>query len=171
MSIFDKKTYNIDTNDSIDIVIENLSSKIEKEKFLQFEDQIDRPFVGKFRGNDFKIKRKINYKNSFNPTIEGKISARSYGTNVKVKICVSPIAQVFMVIWLLLLIAFFGMLLMSSILSRIVLIILPILIIIGLIGLSSNNSYKKESLKSERILNGIVRNGKGFNPNLKLSNE
>lgn len=171
MSVFDTKKYNLDTNDAKDLVVQNLRQKIDKERSFGFESSTDKPFKGTLTDDKFKIQRIVNYRTSFVPVIEGQISRRNYGTNIKVKIYINPIVQVFMAIWILLLVGFVGLILLSSLSNILALIALPVLIIIAIIGLSSGNSIKQEREKSENLLFEIIRNGKIFNPNLKLSND
>lgn len=170
MGLFDTKTYNIDTNDSIDTVFSQLRKNVDKERFFRFDNDYDKPFKGIIIGNKFKIQRLSRFRNSWIPIIEGTISSRSYGTNIKVKMTSHPIVQIFMTIWILLLIGFVFMVLLSSIKSRIALIALPVLIVIGLFGLTSSSDVKKEWMKSENLLVKIIRQGKDFNPDFRNDN-
>jgi hypothetical protein len=171
MSIFDTKTYNIDTNDIKDTVLLNLRRNIDKERIFRFETTTDKPFKGSLQGDKFKVQRITNYRSSFVPMIEGQVSQRSYGTNINLKIYINPIVQVFMAIWILLIIGFIGLILLTSLTNTIALIALPILIVIALIGLSSGDSIKKEREKSEKLLFKIIKSEKPFNPNFKISND
>lgn len=170
MGLFDTKTYNLDTNDSIDIVLSQLRKNVDKERFFRFDNNFEKPFKGTILENKFKIQRLSRYRNSWIPIIEGTISSKSYGTNIKVKMTAHPIVQIFMTIWILLLIGFVFMIFISSIKSSIALIGLPVLIVIGLFGLTSSSDIKKEWMKSESLLIKIIRQGKDFNPNFKIDN-
>lgn len=171
MSVFDAKTYNIDTNDTKDTVLQNLRRNIDKERIFRFETSTDKPFKGSLEGDRFKIQRITNYRSSFVPFIDGQISQRSYGTNIKVKIYINPFVQIFMAIWILLLVGFVGMIILTSLSNMIALIAIPALIIIALIGISSGDGIRKEREKSENLLYNIINSSKAFDPVYKIPSD
>ena len=64
-----------------------------------------RPFLGTVEGRSFRIRRDIQYRNSFLPIIRGSITATSNGSRVSVLMFMHPVVLLFMLGWFGLLIS------------------------------------------------------------------
>ena len=169
MSLFDAKKYNLDTNDPIEVVLSRLKANVDRDRIVRVESKQDKSFHGTISSDGFKIRKIVNYRSSYVPTIEGKLIKRTYGTNVRLKVYAHPIVLLFMIIWFSLLVGFIIMTLLSTFSNTTALIVIPFLLIFGLVGISSASSgYKKEWKKSEDLLYKIIKNEKSFNPDLKI---
>lgn len=67
---------------------------------LRWSSSHSKPYEGKFDGNTFKVSRIINYKNSFIPVIEGRISTFLNTTEIHIKMRLHTFVKVFTIIWL-----------------------------------------------------------------------
>ena len=72
-----------------------------------FNNDFVKPYYGYIEANCFKICRRINYKNSFNPIIEGKIEDTNLGSIVRLKIRPRTFTTVFMTFWCITISLFF----------------------------------------------------------------
>ena len=84
-----------------DEVLRRLSEVVEPKQWFRF------PFFGKHRpyegvvsANGFRISRVIDYRNSFLPMIDGRVSPDAHGTVVDVSLSLHPFTSVFMAVWL-----------------------------------------------------------------------
>jgi hypothetical protein len=57
-------------------------------------------FDGFLENYQFKFNRKINYRNSFLPTISGSINSDLMGSRVVAKMRLAPVVSIFSIIWL-----------------------------------------------------------------------
>lgn len=64
------------------------------------EDFSPRPFAGEVEDDSFRIRRRIRYRNSFLPRIEGHMASASGGTRVDVAMSMHPLVLVFTLFWL-----------------------------------------------------------------------
>lgn len=159
MLLFEKKTYNIDIDESSDILITRLKENIHKSTFGEFDNKDQNQFEGSLRQDFFKVMRNTKYRKSYIPIIKGKISNQSYGTNVKLTIHAQPFTIVFYLIWMTLVIGFITMFLFTSLLNSMTLIAIPVLIIIIIVAnISLNSGYTKEFEKSIRLIIDIIKN-------------
>jgi len=82
-------------------VIKRLSDNLEPRKIFSFGFNRDRKkYEGNIERNKFNINRVIYYKNSFRPTITGKLSEDETGTTIKVKMRLHIFVGIFMTVWL-----------------------------------------------------------------------
>ncbi len=58
------------------------------------------PFIGTVQDDSFKMRRDIRYRNSFLPTIRGRLISIPTGTRVQVTMFLHPLVAAFMVVWL-----------------------------------------------------------------------
>jgi len=58
------------------------------------------PFIGSVQDTTFKLRRNIDYRNSFLPSISGRIVSLPKGTRVTVAMSFHPAASIFMIFWL-----------------------------------------------------------------------
>ncbi|MFN7044626.1 MAG: hypothetical protein ACK4M1_05465 [Flavobacterium sp.] len=58
-----------------------------------------KPYVGVIQNDSFKIRRVIDYRNSFLPQINGEISEDVNGTKIKVEMKLISFVKFFMMIW------------------------------------------------------------------------
>lgn len=78
------ENYVINTNLSVDEVIERLSLNVETRKtFLNF-DSLTKQYQGEFTSKDFNISRIISYRNSFLPVILGEIKSTDGKTQIDI---------------------------------------------------------------------------------------
>ncbi|MFV0535899.1 MAG: hypothetical protein ACK5M3_00840 [Dysgonomonas sp.] len=61
----------------------------------------DKTYIGGWTNNTFKIKRNINYRNSFLPQIKGEICREKNETLIIVKMTLPPAILVFVLFWLI----------------------------------------------------------------------
>jgi len=59
-----------------------------------------RPYEGEITPNGFKIRRVINYRNSFLPAITGRIRVDEIGSAIELVFRLHVVVAVFMVVWL-----------------------------------------------------------------------
>ena len=82
--------------------MQKLTDAIEAEKafgFGAYNYTYSKPYIGRIKGNNFEIKRAINYRNSFLPQIKGTVYSEFDGTRVKVTMKPHSTVLVFMAIW------------------------------------------------------------------------
>lgn len=85
-----------------DEIIKRLSDLIEPEKTFRFGifgNNSTKPYQGQINGKTFDIKRIINYRNSFLPTINGTIEKTYDGVHIKVKMRLHILVIVFLCFW------------------------------------------------------------------------
>lgn len=81
---FERLTYR--TKLSKEELLSLLYKNVKEEKMgLFFKPRSERPYAGEITDNQFKLKRVISYKNSYQPIIKGEITEDQYGTKVEVK--------------------------------------------------------------------------------------
>lgn len=83
--------------------IQKLNDNIEAERRFGFSAPsytYSKPYIGQITGNKFKIKRVINYRNSFLPQIKGEVYSEFDGTKIKVNMSLHKFILVFTSIWL-----------------------------------------------------------------------
>lgn len=61
---------------------------------------IQKNYTGKWANGRFKIKRNINYRNSFLPQIQGELGNEWDKTRIKVKMKLHPFVLTFIIFWL-----------------------------------------------------------------------
>lgn len=67
-------------------ILARLTQNVKEEKLsLFFRPRSERPYAGEITDNQFKLKRVISYKNSYQPIVNGEITEDQYGTKVDVK--------------------------------------------------------------------------------------
>lgn len=59
----------------------------------------ERPFVGEVEDKSFKIRRKIDYRNSFLPILHGKFEDHSSYTHITVRMSMHPFVTGFIAVW------------------------------------------------------------------------
>lgn len=84
---------------------ENLiyKSSLSKDELIQHikkELETKNSYSGKVLENNFRIKREINYRNSFLPVITGEIFDSTNGSKIMVKMRLILFVQIFISIWL-----------------------------------------------------------------------
>jgi hypothetical protein len=83
-------------------VIQNLKNHIEAQKSFGFgshKHNYSKPYIGEIVGNNFEIKRVIDYRNSFLPTIKGEVYSELDGTKIKINMKPPTFILTFMSIW------------------------------------------------------------------------
>lgn len=68
--------------------------------YILFGKPPTKPYEGVVSGNNFKINRNINYRNSFLPIIEGKICPKNLGCQIIIKMRLHIAVMIFMVLLL-----------------------------------------------------------------------
>jgi hypothetical protein len=82
-----------------DEAIEAIRAAVEPKKWLRLGTS-HRPFEGEVLSNTFQIQRIIGYRNSFLPRVDGKVSASSVGSRIKLEMRLSTPLVMFMIFWL-----------------------------------------------------------------------
>ncbi len=104
-------------------------------------------FQGSIGDRVFKVTRIIHYRNSFLPTIRGKVLPREAGARVHLLLTLHPAVAVFMALWL----ALFGYALILALLARPA--EAPFRAILVLFGAAlTGGGFYYEARKAERIL-------------------
>jgi hypothetical protein len=57
------------------------------------------PFVGKVKGESFKLQRDIGHRNAFLPVVRGRVTSEPGGTRVKVTMTLHAFVALFMAVW------------------------------------------------------------------------
>lgn len=100
MTFLPFETIIIETPLTKDDTIINLTKNIEPKKTFRFFNKSDtKDFEGYLSGNEFEIKRIINYQNSFLPIIQGQIETLGHGTRITLKLRLPVAVIVFLSIW------------------------------------------------------------------------
>ena len=97
------ENYTLITKLSITEVYDRISKNVEIKNpfsFPSFNHTPQMPFNGQVNADSFKIRRNINYRNSFLPIISGKMSAFSGQTIITIKMRLSIYVSIFISIWL-----------------------------------------------------------------------
>jgi hypothetical protein len=115
MTLLPFETIVIETPLTKEETIFNLTECIEPEKTFRFFNKSDtRDFEGQLRGNEFEIKRIINYRNSFLPIIKGRIQTIGTGTRITVNMRIHVAVMAFMAVWF----GFIGLFFLASLNSE-----------------------------------------------------
>jgi hypothetical protein len=100
MTFLPFETIVIETALTKEETISNLIRNIEPEKTFRFFNKSDtKDFEGKLRGNEFEIKRIINYQNSFLPIIRGRVETIATGTRITINMRLHALVIIFMAVW------------------------------------------------------------------------
>lgn len=67
--------------------------------FPSFSAPKDKPYTGSVNGNEFQIRRILNYRNGFLPTITGTLEQRDNGTAIDVKMNLDSFTLLFLWLW------------------------------------------------------------------------
>ncbi len=111
-SIFPKETYTIELKTPKDLLINELSRKVEYgDSSRIWFNRNDKIFVGYIQGEKFDISLKTNYRNSFKPRITLEIIEINNSTELKIVYQLETITKVVMVIFIVLLVFIQSMLL------------------------------------------------------------
>ncbi|WP_281631682.1 hypothetical protein [Flavobacterium luteolum] len=142
----------------------HLQNEIEPEKSFGFgmnRHNYSKPYIGRIFNERFEIKRAINYRNSFLPTIKGEVHNAISGSKIKIKMTIPEFAKVFMILWLgIVSIACIGVsinLIINGIDSETEpAVLIPfVMLIIGAAMVSAG--FKTESKKSKKDLEEILQ--------------
>ena len=99
MNIIPIQKLQIKSDYSAKIVAEKLSLETDQRMFFR-KNNSNKKFEGKVHNTSFNINRILNYRNSFYPIISGKIiSEENSKTTIKITMCMTIYANVFMCIW------------------------------------------------------------------------
>jgi len=90
--------FSIDTNLSHAETRNRLVAAVETRRFT-FWSKSERPFLGRVEMNEFRIRRNINYRNSFLPIIRGCIQAQERGSRVQGTMRPHALVLAFLVFW------------------------------------------------------------------------
>ena len=58
-----------------------------------------REFRGQVNDRAFRVIRRVQYRNSFTPVIEGQVSEHEHGSELRLSLSVHPLAQMFLIGW------------------------------------------------------------------------
>ena len=95
MQLIPLKTFTYKSNLTIEQAVNSLEYNVETPKFFSFFSA-RKAFEGTINGNKFSLKRIISYRNSFRPTVEGKIISKNNKTIIKVTIRPTIVSLVIM---------------------------------------------------------------------------
>jgi hypothetical protein len=97
------ETLTIVTNLTFSEVLQKLDAIVEPPKTwrmaLRFQ-KYHKPYGGTITGNTFKLRRNINYRNSFLPIITGEIHPQPSGCYLKINMNLHRAVLAFMIFWL-----------------------------------------------------------------------
>jgi hypothetical protein len=94
------ETFVIETPLNKDKVIAELKNNIEPEKvFRRWNQPGAKKFEGFLAEDGFEITKLINYKNSFNPVIRGRVESSGDVTRLTVKLRLPVVVLGFMIVW------------------------------------------------------------------------
>jgi hypothetical protein len=98
---FEKITYSTKLKE--EEILKRLKDLVDPAKsgfsFFNFYYPNSKPYAGKINGNQFKIKRRIFYRNSFLPVITGNIEQDILGTTVHIKMRLTIYTTIFLCFW------------------------------------------------------------------------
>jgi hypothetical protein len=155
MTFLPFETIIIETPLTKEDTIVNLAKNIEPAKTLRFLNKSDtKAFEGYLRGNEFEIKRIINYQNSFLPIIKGQIEVFGNVTRVKIDMRLHVAVIVFMMIWF----GFVGLFFVAALINSDIFnetLLFPLGMLLFGYALTMGG-YLFESHRSKRILKDIV---------------
>lgn len=83
-------------------ILQRLADYIEPEKKIRFRffwTPITKPYEGMISGDQFRVKRIINYRNSFLPEVNGNIEETVVGNMVTLEMRLSLFVRIFAGIW------------------------------------------------------------------------
>ncbi|AUT01436.1 hypothetical protein CLI64_14130 [Nostoc sp. CENA543] len=98
MKILPHDTFTITTPDSVNIVRQRLSQKVEPPKAFRFYTK-HAPYEGSISEDGFQISRIIHYRNSFLPMIRGRFEVQSHQTLIHVEMNIHPFVMAFLGFW------------------------------------------------------------------------
>ena len=91
--------------------LRRLNEVIEPEKNFRwtgiFASKDHKPYEGTLKENEFKIRRILHYRNSFQPVIEGVIDEKVDGSTIKIKMRLHLLVIGFMIVWFIFMMSFF----------------------------------------------------------------
>jgi hypothetical protein len=84
-----------------DRVRETLLTVVEPRQILPWNAKNSaKPYQGEIGDRAFQISRNINYRNSFLPTIDGRITPEGTGSQIEISMSLDPVVFIFMLVWL-----------------------------------------------------------------------
>lgn len=154
-------SYTVESEKSPPELLERLNRELYRDNFsLLKRIKTEKIFVGLLKEDGFKAYRRLNYRNSFLPIAEGKMTPLGRGTKIEITMKMLPFASLFMTIWLGF--ALFMLLLSATVLffapeqadSKVASIAIPLLMVVG--GFSGMHmAFKVEIKKTEEALNRL----------------
>lgn len=155
-------SYTVESERSIPELLERLNREVYIDNFSLFKwIKTEKSFVGLLKGDGFKLYRRLNYRNSFLPIAEGRMSPSGQNTRIDITMKMVPFASAFMLIWLGFALA---MLLLSVTVlliapeqadSKIASIALPLLMVVG--GFCVMHlAFNREKKRTEEALNRLL---------------
>ncbi|MBH8577804.1 hypothetical protein I8752_33555 [Nostocaceae cyanobacterium CENA369] len=100
MKVLPDDTFTILTPDSLPIVLQRLSAKVEPTKMFRVSKK-HAPYQGTISEQGFQITRIIHYRNSFLPVIRGRFEAQVHQTVVHIQMSLHPFVMTFLGFWFL----------------------------------------------------------------------
>lgn len=88
----------IDSPLSMDEALERLRAATGAPRWVRFRTPAT-PFEGEVAGHEIRIRRAINYQNSWLPRIRGHVQPRAEGCRLTVTMSLHPVVTVFMLVW------------------------------------------------------------------------
>lgn len=101
-SLLPFETLNITTSLTFSEVLERLDEILEPPKIFRLTlfKRPAKPYEGTINGNNFKIARIVNGRNSFLPVIQGEIHPQTPGCFIKIGMSLHKFVIIFMIYWL-----------------------------------------------------------------------
>ena len=91
----------LDVNLSPEEAISRISSVVDKDRFFSiFRYTGDNQLIGKIKGCRFNVRKKIDYRNSWNPILSGNVKATQTGCEIQAKLEMALFARLLRIIWL-----------------------------------------------------------------------
>ncbi len=93
--------FTIHSSRNPDRVRETLLTVVEPRKIWRwYFTNPDKPYQGEIGDRAFQIVRIINYRNSFLPLINGRITPEGTGSQIEISMSLHPVVFIFMLVWL-----------------------------------------------------------------------
>ncbi len=85
-----------------DVVLQRMAAEVEPRRWLRssFSKTPHRRFEGEITGDRFRLRRIIGYRNSFLPTVAGRVQSDGLATLLEATLTLHPLVAVFMLVWL-----------------------------------------------------------------------
>lgn len=155
MILFENISFHLDSNNSMEEVIQNLKDKTGRTRFLM-EPETENLFIGKVMPDWFRLQPYDDFENSRIWMMKGRVTPKSFGCHILLKLYVKPFIEFFIILWYLMLALSTYLISVAATDNPSLFLLLPVLLVLFIGSGSVFISVKKDRDKSLKLLLSIL---------------